>query len=203
MSLPLAGEPAPREARKLATTVWWLVLVQGILAIIFGVVAIANTGATLLTMLILFGVYSIVDGVISLWAGFRNREEGWGWLVFQGIAGIAVGILALRYPSTTAIALTLLVAFWALVIGFIRIWGAFELKRLGANGWVWALVAGIAAVLFGLALVISPGYGVAALIWLIGITAIVFGVALVVNAVLVRKVVNDFADDGVINNSNA
>ena len=195
--------PAPPEARKLATTVWWLVLVQGILAILFGVVALFFTNATLLTIMVFFGVYSILDGVLALWGGIRNREEGWGWLVFQGIAGIAVGLLALRYPSTTVIALTLLVAFWALVIGAIRIWGAFELKNLGAQGWIWALVAGIAAVLFGLALVINPGYGAATLVWLIGITAAIFGIALVINAFLVRKVVEDFADDGVINNSNA
>lgn len=199
----MSVEPAPPEARKLATTVWWLVLVQGVLAIVFGVLAVAFTGATLLTILVFFGVYSLLDGVVSLYAGIRNREEGWGWLVFQGIAGVAVGVLALRYPSTTAVALTLLVAFWALVIGFIRIWGAFELKRLGARGWLWALIAGIAAVLFGLALVTNPGYGVATLIWLIGVTAIVFGIALVVNAFGVRKVVEDFADDGLINNSNA
>jgi uncharacterized membrane protein HdeD (DUF308 family) len=195
--------PAPVEARKLATTVWWLVLVQGILAIAFGVVAMFFQDATLLTIMVFFGVYSLLDGVLALWGGIRNREEGWGWLVFQGIAGIAVGLLALRYPSTTVIALTLLVAFWALVIGAIRIWGAFELRKLGAQGWLWALVAGIAAALFGLALVISPGYGAATLIWLIGVTAAIFGIALVVNAVLVRKVVEDFADDGVINRSNA
>lgn len=195
--------PAPPEARKLATTVWWLVLVQGILAVAFGVIAMFFSGSALLTIMVFFGVYSLIDGVLALWGGIRNREEGWGWLVFQGICGVAVGLLALRYPSTTAIAFTLLVAFWALVVGAIRIWGAFELRKLGAQGWIWALVAGVAAVLFGLALVINPGYGAAALIWLIGVTVAIFGIALVVNAFLVRKVVEDFADDGIINNSNA
>lgn len=193
--------PAPVEARKLATTVWWLVLVQGILAIAFGIVAMFFRDATLLTILVFFGVYSILDGVLAVWGGLRNREEGWGWMLFQGIAGIAVGLLALRFPSTTVIALTLLVAFWALVIGAIRIWGAFELRRFKAQGWLWALVAGIAALLFGLALLINPGYGAVTLIWLIGVTAFVFGVALVINAILVRKVVLDFADDGLINDS--
>jgi uncharacterized membrane protein HdeD (DUF308 family) len=196
-------EPAPPQARRLATTVWWLVLVQGVLAVVFGVVAAVFVDAALLTMLVVFGVYSLVDGVVSLVAGVRNREEGWGWLVFQGIAGIAVGLLALRYPSTTAIALTLLLAFWALAVGAVRVWGALELRKLGARGWVWALVAGVAALLFGLALVINPAYGAATIIWLIGLTTIVFGIALVVNALLVRKVVEDFADDGLLNDSNA
>lgn len=199
----MTAVPAPPQARRLATTVWWLVLVQGVLAIVFGVVAMFFTGATLLTILVIFGVYSIVDGLLAVWGGIRNRDEGWGWLLFQGIAGLAVGVLALRYPSTTAIALTLLVAFWALVIGAIRVWGALELRALGAWGWIWALVAGIAALLFGLALAINPGYGAGTLIWLIGVTAAIFGIALVVNALLVRKVVEDFADDGIINNSNA
>lgn len=195
--------PAPLGARRLATTVWWLVLVQGILAIAFGLVAMFLPASTLLTILVFFGVYSILDGILALIGGIKNREEGWGWLIFQGIAGIAVGVLALRFPSTTIIALTLLVAFWALMIGVIRIIGAFELRTLHAQGWIWALVAGIATLLFGLALVISPGYGAKTLIWLIGITVLVFGIALVVNAILVRKVVQDFADDGVINSSNA
>lgn len=195
--------PAPPEARKLATTVWWLVLVQGIVAIVFGGLMLGFTHAAVTTIMILFGIYSLIDGVLALYGGFRNRDEGWGWLVFQGFVGIAIGILALRYPSTTAVALTLLVAFWALVIGLIRIWGALELRKLNAQGWIWALVAGIATVVFGLALVIWPSYGLATLVWLIGITVIVFGIALVVNAFLVRKVVADFADDGIINNSNA
>jgi uncharacterized membrane protein HdeD (DUF308 family) len=199
----MSADAAPPQVRKLATTVWWVVLVQGVLAVLFGIVAMVSTGATLLTMLLLFGVYSIVDGVVSLFAGIRNRDEGWGWLVFQGIAGIAVGLIAVRYPGTAAVALTLVVALWALVIGLIRIWGAFELRRLGAQGWIWALVAGIAAVIFGLFLVIDPTWGAETLIWLIGITSLVFGIALIVNAILVRKVVEDFADDGVINGSNA
>lgn len=203
MSMPGITEPAPPPARQLATTVWWLVLVQGILAIAFGVVAIAFTNATLLTIMVIFGIYVIVDGVLALYAGIRNREEGWGWLLFQGIAGLAVGIIALRYPSTTAIAFTLVIAFWTLVVGAIRIWGSFELRTLGARGWGWALIAGILTALFGLALVINPGYGSATLIWLIGLTVAVFGIALVVNAFLVRKVVQDFADDGLLNDSNA
>lgn len=202
MTTPSAPESAAPPVHQLATTVWWLVLVQGVLAIIFGIVAIFFTDATLLTIMVIFGSYSLLDGVLALYAGIRNREEGWGWLVFQGISGLAIGLLALRYPSTTAIALTLLVAFWALVVGAIRIWGSFELRRLGAQGWAWALIAGILAVIFGIALVINPGYATAVLIWLIGITATVFGVALVVNAILVRKVVEDFADDGIINDSN-
>jgi len=196
-------EPAPPEARKLATTVWWLVLVQGIVAIVFGVLMLAFTHAAVTTVMILFGIFSLIDGGLALYGGFRNRDEGWGWLIFQGFVGVAIGILALRYPSTTAVALTLLVAFWALVSGLIRIWGSIELKRLNAQGWVWALVAGIAAVLFGLALVIWPNYAIGTLVWLIGITVIIFGIALVINAFLVRRVVADFADDGVINNSNA
>ncbi|MFV0252631.1 MAG: HdeD family acid-resistance protein [Beutenbergiaceae bacterium] len=202
MSSPGTGQPAPTPARRLATTLWWLVLVQGIVAVAFGVVALVFTGATLVTMMVLFGAYSILDGVLALYGGIRNREEGWGWLVFQGIAGLAIGVLALRYPSTTAIAFTLLIAFWALMIGFVRIWGAFELRKLGARGWGWALTAGILAALFGLALVINPGYGSATLIWLIGLTVLTFGVALIVNALGVRKVVQDFADDGLLNNSN-
>lgn len=200
MTAPL---PASTDERRLATTVWWLILVEGLLAIAFGIAALFFTQATLTTIMILFGVYALVDGVLALYGGIKNRDEGWGWLVFGGIVGVAVGILALRYPSTTAIALTLLVAFWALVSGAIRVYGSLELRKLGADGWVWALIAGIVALLFGLALVIFPGYGVATLIWLIGITVLVFGIALVVNAILLRSVVHDVADDGVINQSNA
>jgi uncharacterized membrane protein HdeD (DUF308 family) len=200
MTTPM--EPASSDERRLATTVWWLVLVQGLLAIAFGIAALFFTQATLTAIMILFGVYSLLDGVLALYGGVKNRDEGWGWLVFGGIVGVAVGILALRYPSTTAIALTLLVAFWALVSGAIRIYGSFELRKLGADGWIWALIAGIAALLFGLALVIFPGYTAATLIWLIGITVLIFGIALVVNAFMVRRVVQDFTDDGVINRSN-
>lgn len=201
-TVEVPGGPHVPDLRTLASTAWWLVLLQGVVAIVFGIVAIAFTSSTLLTLLIIFGVYSIVDGILALIGGIRNRNHGWGWLVFQGAAGIIVGVLAIRYPLSSTIALTVLVGFWALMVGFIRIWGAFELRKVGAQGWIWSITAGVIVALFGIVLVINPVWGAAQLIWLIGITAIVFGVALVVNAFLVRRVVEDLADDGILNGSN-
>lgn len=196
-------EAATPQERKLATNAWWLLLVDGILAVIFGIVAIAYTSAALTTIMVIFGIFSVVIGAVGIYAGIKERDGGWGWLLFQGVASLVVGILALRFPSETAAVFTLVVAFWALAAGLIQLVGAFDLRKQGAKGWGWTLTGAVATLIFGLIFLINPGFGAKTLVFLLGLMVLIAGIVLVIYAFMVRKVVKDFADDGVINSSNA
>lgn len=196
-------EAATPEERKVAGTAWWLLLVDGILAIVLGIVAIAFTSATLTTIMVIFGIFSVLVGLIGIVAGLRDREGAWGWLLFQGVASLVVGILALRYPSETAAVFTVVVAIWALAIGLMQVVGALDLKRRGGKGWGWSLAGGIATLIFGIIFLINPGFGAETLVLLMGLMALVSGIMLVIFAIMIRGVVKDFTDDGIVNQSNA
>jgi uncharacterized membrane protein HdeD (DUF308 family) len=159
---------------------WWLVLLRGIAAIIFGILAFAWPGITLLTLVILYGAWALVDGVCALIAAFSNRERvvpTW-WLIVVGLAGIAAGLVTFFWPGVTAVVLVLFIGAWSLVHGIFEIIGAIRLRKEIDNEW-WLILAGALSVIFGLIVLAAPGAGALGLIWAIGAYSIVFGALLV------------------------
>jgi uncharacterized membrane protein HdeD (DUF308 family) len=171
---------------------WWAFVIQGALAIIVGVGAFLVPGPTLAAFIALFAFYAIVTGAFELVAGF-SIEGGPKWsLVIAGVAGIAVGILALASPASTAVAATLLVGIYAIVVGVSRTAAAFMLGGIGRT-WLLAL-SGIVSVLFGVLLVADPGAGVLAVLWLIGWYATVAGVMTVAFGLRLRGIGKDVSE---------
>src|ERR1044072_8550301 len=111
---------------------WWLLLIRGILAVLFGFMAFAWPALTLVTLVLLYGAYAFIDGLTAIWVGVSSRA--WGVLLF-GILGVIVGIYTFFYPGVTAIALLYLIAAWALVRGIFEIVTAIQLrKEISTNG---------------------------------------------------------------------
>lgn len=158
---------------------WWLLLLRGIAAIIFGVLAFAWPGITLVTLVLLYGAYALVDGVFAIIAAMRGGTPAprW-WLVVVGLLGIAAGILTLVMPGLTAILLLYFIAFWAIATGVMQIFGAIKLRQEIDNEWL-LILSGAVSVLFGIGVLISPGAGALALVWVIGAYAVIEGVLLV------------------------
>jgi uncharacterized membrane protein HdeD (DUF308 family) len=176
--------------QSVAKTVWWLVLLRGILMAVFGLIALVSPGIALLTLVWLFGVYAILDGVAAVALGIRTRgEPHWGWTVVQGVVSALAGIVALVWPGVTALALLFVIALWAIMLGIGEIGGALAARRLGSRAWGWTLAAGILNVVFGVLLLIWPASGILTLVWLVGIFALTGGIALVMLAFRVRSVV--------------
>jgi uncharacterized membrane protein HdeD (DUF308 family) len=181
-----ASVPGP-ELQALAKT-WWLVLLRGIAAIVFGVLAFIWPGLTLFTLIILYGAYALVDGVIALIAAFSGGAKPaptW-WLIVAGIAGIAAGIATFVWPGITALVLIVFIGVWSIVRGIFEIVGAIKLRKEIDNEW-WLILAGALSVVFGVLVLIMPGAGALALIWVIGAYAIVFGILLVGLSFRLRK----------------
>ena len=166
---------------------WWVLLINGLCAIVFGVLAYAWPAATLVVLVTLFGVFCIVDGVTALMAaGARDGDRrAWGQLQLIGIVSIAAGVAALAWPGLTTVALVFVIAAWAIVRGVFEIVAAVRLRRFINNEWLLG-VAGAVSVLFGVALIAAPGAGALALVWLIAAFAAVHGVLLVVLAFKLR-----------------
>lgn len=168
---------------------WWLVLLRGILGIMFGVLAFAWPGLTLLTLVILYGAYALADGVVSLYAAIMSRGASsaprW-WLVLSGVFGIAAGLLAFFWPGITALVLVLLIGGWSLARGIVEIATAIRLRKEIDNEW-WLILSGAISVLFGLALLVAPGTGALALVWVIGAYAIAFGIMFILLALRLRR----------------
>jgi uncharacterized membrane protein HdeD (DUF308 family) len=156
---------------------WWLFLLEGVAAIVFGILTLVWPGITLLTLLIFFGAYALIDGIFALGAGIFGTSHvapRW-WLILVGIFGIIAGIGTFVWPAITGLTLLFFIAAWAIAIGVFQIVGAFQLRREIDNEW-WLVLKGALSVLFGAALFTWPGAGALALAWLIGWYAIVFGI---------------------------
>lgn len=166
---------------------WWLLLLRGIAGIVFGILAFAWPGITLLSLIYLYGFYALLDGIFAIVAAIKggNMEARW-WLILIGILGIAAGLLTFFVPGITALVLTIFIGAWALIHGIFEIVGAIRIRKEIDNEW-WLILSGAISVLFGLALLIMPGAGALALIWLIGAYAIIFGGLLVGFAFRLKK----------------
>lgn len=181
------GLPQPMLLHGLAKN-WWLLLLRGIAAIIFGILAFAWPGITLLSLVILYGAYALVDGVLSIAAaigGGGGTAPRW-WLVVVGLLGIAAGLMTFFWPQITALVLLMFIGVWALIHGVFEIIGAIRLRKEIDNEWM-LILSGALSVLFGAAMLIMPGAGALALIWVIGAYSIIFGILFVGFAFRLKK----------------
>ena len=166
---------------------WWLLLLRGIAAIIFGVLAFAWPGLTLLTLILLYGAYALTDGVIAIIAAIKGDAPAarW-WLAVVGILGIVVGAFTFMLPGMTALILLFTIGGWAIAIGVFQIVGAIRLRNEIDNEWL-LILSGVISVLFGVGVVAQPGAGALALVWLIATYAIIAGVLYVGLAFRLKK----------------
>lgn len=167
---------------------WWLLLLRGIASVVFGVLAFAWPGLTIISLVIVYGAYALVDGLFSLYAAIRGGEGAaprW-WLAVVGVAGVLAGIISFAAPGIVALWLLLLIGAWAIVSGIFEIVGAVRLRKEIDNEWM-LILHGAITVLFGVLLMAMPVAGALALVWVIGAYAIVGGIILGVLAFRLRK----------------
>jgi len=102
---------------------WWALALRGVLAILLGVAVVVLPGVTLAALVVLFGAYALVDGVLAIIAGVRaaERHERWWSPVLKGLAGIAAGVVTFVQPALTALALLYLIGGWGIVTGILEI----------------------------------------------------------------------------------
>jgi uncharacterized membrane protein HdeD (DUF308 family) len=163
---------------------WWALALRGLVAVLFGLFTFFVPGITLVTLVLLFGAYALVDGIFNVIAFFRVAAHHWA-LLLEGVIGIIVGILTFAWPAITAIVLLYLIAFWAIFTGIFEIIAGIRLRKVIANEWLLLLV-GVLSVLFGILILFAPGVGALAIVLWIGAYAFVFGILMLALAFRLR-----------------
>jgi uncharacterized membrane protein HdeD (DUF308 family) len=163
---------------------WWALALRGLVAVLFGLLTFFLPGITLVTLVLLFGAYALVDGVFNVIAFFRVASHQWALLV-EGVVGILAGLLTFAWPAITALALLYLIAFWAILTGIFEVVAGIRLRKTIANEWL-LLLMGFLSLSFGLLILFAPGAGALAIILWIGAYALVFGIFLLALAFRLR-----------------
>ncbi len=177
---------------QLLSRFWWLLVLRGVLAIVFGICAFAWPGLTLVTLVMLFAAYAFVDGIFEVVhaIGHRQEIEHWGLLLIEGLFGIAFGMLAFQSPELTTLVGGVIVAFyiaaWAIVTGAMRIALAVRLRKEIEGEWLLSL-SGVVSILFGIFIMAHPAAGAVAMLYFIAGWSILTGVILIALAVKARK----------------
>jgi uncharacterized membrane protein HdeD (DUF308 family) len=167
---------------------WWAVILRGLIAIAFAVLAFTWPGVTVATLVLLFGIYASVDGISSLVAAVAGRDHEDRWLLaLEGVIGIWAGVLTLRAPGMTAALLVFFISIWAMATGFFRIIEAIRLRKQ-ISGEIWLALSGVLSILFALMLMLRPVVGTLSIVSVLAAYVLLLGVSLVFLGIELKKV---------------
>lgn len=167
---------------------WWMFALRGVIAVLFGVLAAAWPGLTLLWLVALFAAFALLGGGASLFGAFHNRRSDpqWWLALLLGLVSIGAGVIAILQPALTALVLVLLMGANAIATGVLDIALAIRLRN-EIRGLAALYLAGAVSILFGVLVFLFPGAGALALVWLISFYAILSGVLLLAAAWRLRR----------------
>lgn len=168
--------------------VWKSIVWRGFAAVLFGVITFLIPGLTLKVLVLLFGAYALVDGILNVANVIRKRtgKERWWAMLLQGLASIAAAVITAVRPAVTALALVYLVGAWAFITGIFEIVTAIRMRRVIKGEWLLAL-GGLLSVVFGVLLFRAPAMGALALTLWIGAYAFIFGVLMIALGFRLRR----------------
>lgn len=166
---------------------WWLLVLRGVLAILFGLAAFFLPGVTIASLVLLFAAYAAVDGVFAIVSGVRAaaRQERWGWLIFEGVVNLGAAAAAFFYPGITLLVFVVFSAAWAVVSGIALLIATFRLP-VAHGRWLMGLGA-VASIAWGVLLYLAPLPGLIVMTWWLGAYALVFGVMLILLGIRLRS----------------
>jgi uncharacterized membrane protein HdeD (DUF308 family) len=163
-------------------------LVRGILAILFGIATLVMPGITLIVLVVLFGGYALVDGVVLSVLAIKDREihPAWWLMLLTGLVSIGAGIVTFGWPGITAVSLFYIIIAYAFATGIFEVLYAIRFRKVIEGAWLLVL-DGILSVAFGILLIAQPVAGALTVLWLIGVYAIAYGAMLVMLAFRLRN----------------
>jgi uncharacterized membrane protein HdeD (DUF308 family) len=165
---------------------WLLILFRGIIALLFGIMALISVEFTLFFLVYLFGAYVLIDGIMAIIVSLQERKATRAWLVvfLIGIVGIVVGILSFIHPGNVALLIFYLVALWLIIAGFFSVISAL----FRANGVEWlAIVGGILSIIIGIIFFLHPSSSILSIVWLLGAFALIYGIIQIIRAFQVKS----------------
>ncbi len=180
-----------RPVAQLLSRFWWIILLRGVFAVLFGIVAFAWPSLTLVSLTLLFAMYVFADGVFEVLhaIGHRREVENWGLLLLEGLFSILFGLIAFGAPELTTAIGTIIVAFyiatWSIVTGAMRISMAVRLRKEIDGEWLLGL-SGVVSILLGFVVLVRPAIGALGLLYFVAAMAMLLGITLIAFAIRVR-----------------
>jgi len=178
----------PGPVARAITANWWVLLLRGLVALAFGIVAFAYPFSAVGAFIIVFGAFAFADGVLTIFQAFRfAHPERWSWwyVILQGLAGIAIAAVVFFYPGLAAATFGVLIALWAIFTGVLEIGAGLRLRR-DVAGEIFLIVAGALSVVVGAVLFYYPLGATLAFVYVVAAYAVVAGIALIVLAFRLR-----------------
>lgn len=174
----------PMLAKQQQSGAWWLFLLQGIAAILLGLMLLTNPGATLVALTTFLGFYLLITGMLALVRVFVDRSTSWVWSLLSGIVGILAGVFVLNHPLLAAVTVP---ALLILIIGFEALsMGVFEIIRGFKGGGAGAFILGVINALIGLLLLVRPMGAALAVPFVLAVLLLIEGIGLLIWAFRVR-----------------
>jgi uncharacterized membrane protein HdeD (DUF308 family) len=166
---------------------WKALALRGVVGILFGLVAFLRPGITLSALVLLFGAYCLIDGILAIVAGTRQRAREYAFLLaIEGLIGVSIGVVAFLWTGMTALVLIDLIAFWAIFTGLLEIAAAVRVRRALPGVFLLGL-GGVASVVLGVMALLWPAAGALVIVALLGWYALFFGAALLLLALRLRR----------------
>jgi len=189
MGQDLSEEAMTRDiaaAREVAFP-WWLVLLQGVAALLIGILLVTWPSLTVLTLVVFLGVYWLIGGVLDLVGIFVDRAN-WGWRLFTGVLGVIAGLLIVRNPLWAGITVPATLV-WLLGIVGVVIGGAGLVRAFTGGGWGAGLL-GMISIVLGILLLMRPLTSLSVLVYVIGFWGIVSGIIAIIGSFRLRSAVS-------------
>ncbi len=158
---------------------WWVLAIAGVVSILFGLAALFWPHITLAVLIVLFGVFALINGLAEIFAMLKaiGEHRTWWTHLLLGLLSIAAGLVVFAYPGMTVVVLVYVIGFWAVAIGIMEIIAALT------TGEFLLVIAGVISILFGLLLMANPGIGALAYVMVIGLFALVRGILLLIASI--------------------
>ena len=175
--------------RQISQAYWWLLILRGVIALLFGIMALISVEFTLLFLVYLFGAYVLLDGIMAIIVSLQERRSSSAWLVvfLIGIVGIVVGVLSFIHPGNVALLIFYLIAAWLIIAGFFNVISAV----LRASGTEWlSIIGGILSVIVGIIFFLHPTSSILSIVWLLGVFALLYGIIQIVRAIQLRSLLS-------------
>jgi uncharacterized membrane protein HdeD (DUF308 family) len=171
---------------------WWVLILRGLFAVVFGLIAIVWPDITVFVIVTIFGAFLMLDGMIEVWVGFlgRGRDEQWWTDALLGVLAILGGVAVIAWPGITAVGLAIFIGAAIAVYGATMLYQAYRLRNELAGERL-LIANGTLSLVLGFLFMVYPSAGAVSLVYLIATYIVVFGVLLIMLGWKIRGVLRE------------
>ncbi len=173
----MAERTLSKEVSKNVSELWWLWVIQAIVSIIFGGVAMFWPGLTLVVLVYLLAPFVLAIGIIETVRSLmtiKTRDTWWMGLIL-GLLTFGIGVYLARHPEVSFGTFIVLVGITFIAWGVIDIASAF-LDNIYTHHKTLSFIAGLAALAAGIIVMVQPVSGGVAFVWVLGVFSLIYGI---------------------------